>query len=696
MVLAALAVGAAVAAYSNSFSGVYFPDDINSIHNNPAIKQLWPVWDYFRSAAGGDVSGTTGRPLLNLSLGVNYALNGINPFGYHLLNLIVHLLSALLLFAVARRTMEREPFRGALGGNAPILAFAIALLWVLHPLQTGAVTFVIQRAESFMGCCVLLALYCAMRGFDSPSPVRWYSASVASVLFGMGFKEVAAVAPILILFYDHAFVAGGFKEAISRRRFFYLGLAATWGVFVVVLIGGGRLSATSSHTAPVAPMDYALTQTGVILQYIKLSVWPQPMVFHYWWPVAASPSEVLAPALLILLLFAGTVLAYIKKPWLGFLGAWFFLILAPSSSIIPIPREIAAEHRMYLPLIAVIVAVVVVGYLLLRDMVERNFFGKEIGSGIAWIILASVGGGFGLMTYDRNRDYQSEERMWRDVVAKHPENPSAYNNLGRILASSGNPDEALPCFTMAVQLQPRDPVPRNNLGSLLAQMGKDDAAIAQFQEALKLNPEQIDSLYLMGLTHANSGRYKESLPYLRKAYELDRRRYYILEILIRSLVSIEKVDEAIRYCTEALRADPKNGILWVALGDLSLLARDQRGAIEAFRRAIDAKPDHIEAMNRLALIWADCPDVTLRNPSEAIRLSQEVCKVTRYAVPEFLETLGAAYASSGDPEKAKAILTDAADIADKIGRKESAERIRARMERYKTDGTFKSPAPPRK
>ena len=223
-----LIVLAVLAAYRNSFSGPFIFDDIASIVDNPTIRRLWPVsvplWPPF---SGGQTVG--GRPILNLSLAVNYAWGGADVRGYHAVNLGIHILAALTLFGLVRRTLERAKLadgRAACPGRALPTALVVALLWALHPLQTESVTYIIQRAESLMGLFYLLTLYCFVRFTERGSsfvPLRgtsadeeaggvvWAWLSVVCCLLGMATKEVMVSAPVIVFLYDRTFVSGTFR-----------------------------------------------------------------------------------------------------------------------------------------------------------------------------------------------------------------------------------------------------------------------------------------------------------------------------------------------------------------------------------------------------------------------------------------------------------------------------------------------------
>ena len=230
-------------AYHNSLRGPFVFDDVPAIRDNPTIHQLWPPWQALSPPQADNP--VTARPVVNLSLAVNYALGGLNVWGYHVVNLAIHILGALVLYGVVRRTLLCASLRERYGDEARWLALAVALIWVVHPLQTESVTYLIQRTESLMGLFFLLTLYCVIRGSTSSGRRGWYAAAIVCCALGMGSKEVMVVAPLTVLLYDRAFLSGSFREALRARAALYAGLCGCW----LVLVG---LVASSSHAHPPA------------------------------------------------------------------------------------------------------------------------------------------------------------------------------------------------------------------------------------------------------------------------------------------------------------------------------------------------------------------------------------------------------------------------------------------------------------
>ena len=454
-VLLAVAIATAgVWAYAPSLRGVFLWDDRPGIVENPHLRTLRPITSAMSAPRDTTLAG---RPVASLTFALNYALapedvrdvmkpeapsgppDLADPFyrnvwGYHALNLAVHLLAALTLFGVLRRTLLSAPLSGRFGTMATGLAFATALIWVVHPLNTQAVTYVVQRVECLMGLFYLLTLYCAIRALDRPATVgRWWAgAAVLACGLGMGTKESMVTAPLVVWMWDWLFVA----PDIRRRRWpLYLGLASTWLLLAYLVSADNRPHSVGVGLGGWTSSLYLQTQFGVLVHYLRLAVVPAPLVFDYHWPAVASFPEVLPQALVLAVLASLTGFGlYLRRPP-AFAGAWFFLLLAPTSSVLPIPTEVAAEHRMYLPLVAVIGLIVIGGGVLGRRLfstVRRRLHARLLRTlcvvvvGMAVVVL-------GLLTRARNERYQSEEVLLADTVQKRPANSVARLAYGSTL-----------------------------------------------------------------------------------------------------------------------------------------------------------------------------------------------------------------------------------------------------------------------
>ena len=442
LLAAGLIVVAGVAAFANSFWGPFIYDDLDSILGNPSIRQLWPLSQPLSPPC--DTRTVTSRPLLNLSLAVNYCLGGECVWGYHATNLAIHLVNGLLLLGILWRTFQLPTWKGRYGEAGWGLALAIALLWTIHPLQTESVTYIVQRAESLAGLFYLLVLYCVIRGVQSRHSVGWYIVAVGACWLGVGVKEVMATAPVVVLLYDRTFVEDSFRKILRQRWGLYVGLFGSWGLLVGLLARTG-VSVLKDEVGSIGMWAYARSQPGIILHYLRLSLWPDRLCLCYEWPVADTLGAILPGMLVVGLLLATTIWGLRKWRGWGFLGAWFFLILAPTSSIMPLP-QLAFEHRMYLPLAAVLTAVVVGGSIVGEGLVRRGWLPGRAGvvGGVCLVALAAVV--LGLLTFRRNEAYRTELSIWEDTVEKVPDNACAHGDLGNALVQDGRLAEGIQHF----------------------------------------------------------------------------------------------------------------------------------------------------------------------------------------------------------------------------------------------------------
>jgi len=600
---------AGLAAYHNSFHGAYVFDDIPAIQDNPTIRSLWPLTTPLSPPAD---TGVGGRPLANLSFALNHALGGSDVRGYHAANLLLHLGSTLLLYGLVRRTWR---------GHATWAGWSVALLWSVHPLTTAAVSYLSQRTELLMGFMYLLTLYAFARGAESHRRV-WYAVSVAACGLGMMSKEVMVTAPLVVLLYDRTFVAGSFRAAWMQRRGYYLALAATWLVLAWLLTSG--LSQRSvGFGLGVSPWTYALASAQAVLLYLKLSVWPAPLVFDYGPVYPAVTAATLAGLAVVLTLVGWTARALRRATTAGFLAATFFLLLAPTTSVVPVAEQPIAENRMYLPLAIVVIAAAVA---------SRRAFRRPAPT-VAFVAVVALG--LGALTITRNADYRTDAALWADTVAKRPQNPRAHFNYGVILLRLGRPAEAREQFLAAIRLKPGDPKPHHSLGTALLALDRPGDAATAFTEATRIDPRYASAWYNLGLAMLRMGSAVAALESLERALVLkpDLTEAHVEQG--NALFQLNRPADALTAYERALRLDPAQadarynagsaclelGRIEAAVGHLAEAARlrpddaeirNHQGAallragrvaeaIAAFELALRLKPDYADARDNLAL-----------------------------------------------------------------------------------------------
>jgi tetratricopeptide (TPR) repeat protein len=676
---AGLLAGVALLAYANSFHGPFVFDDVPSIVENPTIRQLWPPGEALSPHTEGGVT-VSGRPILNLSLAVNYAISGLDPWSYHALNLLIHLLAGLTLFGLVRRTLARPPLAAQYGGLAWPLALVIAALWLVHPLQTESVTFIVQRAESLMGLFFLLTLYTFARAADSPHPGRWRTLSLLACLLGAGTKEVTALAPVLVFLYDRTFVSGSFKAAWQRHRWWHLALAATWLPLAWLMVStGGNRGGTIGFDVGVPWVGYWLTQFMAVCRYLWLSFWPHPLVFDYGEVVAPTLAEALPWAVLVLLLVAATLFALWRRPAAGFLGAWFFGILAPTS-IMPGSIQMVVEHRMYLPLAAVIT--LVAGAAAPR-LGRRGLL--LAGAGLA---LAA-----GAITWQRNKVYPDEEVFWQDIIAKRPVNARAHNNLGRHYYGLGRWDEAIACYRESLRLQPRMAVTHYNLGLALRRAGRLAEAVDPLQTAVRLLPEYFTAHLNLGIVLTRLGRAEEALPHFAAALRHDP---WPAEIHFQggiALAQLGRWPEAIAHYARCLQLNPRHAEAQSNWGTALMAMKSIPEAVAHFETALRLRPEMTEvhfnlgqayrALDRRADAIAQYTETIRLNPAHALaHLNLGIALAQEGKLPEALGHLQEAVRLQPASPDMHANLAVALDLAGRPAEAqahfEQAEKLRAK------------------
>jgi len=617
-------ITAGVYAYRDTLRCPFIFDDLPSIPENQSIRQLWPPSVVLSPPAA---SAVTGRPIVNLSLAVNYALDGLNVGGYHVMNLVLHLLAALALYGVVRRTLLGPRLRGRYGEAAPWLALAIALMWLVHPLLTESVTYIVQRTEVCMGLFFLLALYSLIRGAQSSRPGGWYAAAIISNALGIGSKEVMVVAPVVLLAYDRLFISASLKETVRRRWGLYAGLAAGWLLFAVLVRTRMGEDVALLNLSETTRWSYAKAQASVLVYYLRLALWPASLVGDYDdWPLAASMATILPAVGVVATLVGATVWTLRRLLPASFLGVWFFLILAPTSSFWPLPMEVAAERRMYLPLAAVIAFIVIGAHTVLAEASRRLEWPTGPRNVVEVLMLIAVVAILAQATVRRNEVYRSAVSFWSDVVAKRPNNARGHSNLGSYLFREGKLDESVDHFSEALRLKPGYHLAHNNLGLALAAQGRLEEAIVHFAEALRitprlieaqvnlemargrlrdryadalrLNPNDVEAHYGLANSLAAQGRFEEAIDHYRAALRINPTYAQAHRNLGVALTGRGEMKEAIAHFSEALLIAP-GAQAHYNLG--AALARDgsTEEAIGQFQAALKLEPDYQSA--RLAL-----------------------------------------------------------------------------------------------
>ncbi len=707
--------------YVRSLFGPFVYDDEMHILENPAIRHLDQV---------GRIWESDRRKVVAFSLAITYAIDGEEPRLFHLFNVTVHVLAGLTLYGLVRRTLLTDAMRDRFGDRAHGLAFAVALLWMVHPLCTQAVAYVIQRGESLMALFYLLTLYCVVRG--------WNIAAVIAALLGVASKEVMVTVPVLVWLYDRTFMSGSFAAALRRRWPLYVGLCTTWlflaltGIDTILTPGadapdnvvGFKTMDVSSNA--ITPVDYLVTQSSVLVHYLRLCFWPHPLVFDYAWPTATRLTEHWPQSLFMIALAAATLWAIWRKPAWGFLGAWFFVILAPTSSFVPI-RHMIFEYRMYLPLAGIMALVVFAA----DTCIPRR------DTAIMLLLIAAAA--LGLRTVMRLGDYQSPLALWQTVVDARPHNAEARVHLGNSLKdegdlfldqgefqsalayleaageqyalaleddtnlyeaahnlallhlAEGDTQQAKHWFEKLLALVPDDFSAHYHLGQIAMRQSDMTEAERYFRRAIQLEPEHVASHDMLGVVFSSLGRYDDAVVEHQRTIEIDPGYAISHHNLGQARLKQGRTDDAIRHLQRAVELSPENPRMLMGLGTVQLKAGRIDQARRTFDQALRLAQSDLNVVRQLAWLFATHPDERIRSGSRAVKMMEFAAGQTQGKVPQFLDGLAVAYAETGRFDDAVQVMQQAMRLLnpDNEGDRKLKAEYDARLALYRANKPYR-------
>jgi tetratricopeptide (TPR) repeat protein len=583
---AALIALLTVLAYSNTIHTPFVFDDIVNIIENTSLSG-----DSFLEALLTQPKGTgiAGRPVIQVTLVLNHAISGEKTWSYHLFNLTVHVLAALTLFGIIRRALHSDRLKHEFSQVSTPIAFACSLLWALHPLQTESVTYIIQRCESLMGLFFLLTFYCAMRGWQSSYQRHWHLAALLSFLAGVGSKEVIVMAPILLFLCDMIFFHESPREAFRASPLLYAGMA--FGLVLLALLvaaGGTASSGTGNLTFSVA--DYWITQPGVILKYLSLVFWPHPLCIDHAWPLSTLETD--WPSLAVMgLMLSATVTSLIRYPAVGYLFLWFFLLLAPTS-LMPLP-DLIFEHRMYLPLAAVVLLSVAGMYRLLclaaNSLLRVDGLGGHPLFKMGLLLFVIVATSLGSVTYLRNLDYQTDISLWADAVRQYPTNSRARANLGAAHIKALEYSKSLHHLQESLRLEMGQAIRYAEMQSNLSRRAENH------QRYLLLRPVYAFGRYNLGVSYLALGMTAQSVDQFREALRFRPDYPSAHSSLGIALYLLGNRDEAFQHLSRAVQLKPDDSTIHTNLGAFYRLSDRPSDALRHLSRALQLNPDNPEA-----------------------------------------------------------------------------------------------------
>lgn len=601
-VTAAFLVGAFVL-YANALHGPFVFDDDPNIAGNEHIRISSLSVHALRDAAFE--SPIPNRPVANVSFALNYLAHGYSLAGFHVVNVIVHVLAAVFLFFLLKATLEICPGR-SVGKpddkpySPAVLAFLAALVWFVNPVQTQAVSYVIQRMTGMAGMFFVLAMLLYVRGRLASGRKRWllYGGSVLSGALAMGTKELALMLPVFVFVYEWFFFQdlkiGWLKKAVLPLA----GAAAVMAVAGYFYLGAHPIEWLVSQ---YAGRDFTLgerlmTELRVVMLYVSLLVLPLPsrLKLDYDFPLSHSlvdPFTTLLSLAAVVLLAALSVYLARRERIASFAILWFLGNLVVESSIVPL--ELVYEHRMYVPSMFLGLAAVT---LAARYVKPRPAF---VG------LVCIVAGVFSLWTWQRNAVWGDELAFWQDCVKKSPADARPHHGLGSYYYDNGDYRQAIEQYTAAIRLDPGYLEAYYSMGNAQKKVGNVNEALRYYAAVLKKAPENPQTYNNIGVVLMEGGSLPQALAYFRKAKatgpEYKDARYnlaFTLHRLGRTSEAVAELSGLVRMAPEYARAHCELGNIKSGLGNV-------RDAEADYRQAIRLDPGLIEAYVNLGnLLYA--------------------------------------------------------------------------------------------
>lgn len=627
LLLLAVLLLAVCAAYANHFQNGFHFDDAHTVVDNPQIRSLRHLPDFFRDANTFSVlsANRTYRPFVSASLALDYALaGGYHPFWFHLSTFLVYLLQLIACYALYKAILQTA--RPALPGAACYAALLATAWYGLHPAMAETVNYIIQRGDIFCtaGVVAALALFVRWPG------LRRTGLYLLPFAFALLSKPPAAVLPLLLYLYLILF------EAEGKGRYLRAALSALPSLVLDVLLLALQSAMTPKSYTPsiLSAWSYRITQPYVLQRYFVTLFFP----FHLNVDTDLQPVRALTPAALMGFLFLTLLLAAawrtaqqrVLRP-IAFGLLWFVIASLPTS--LYRLSEVENDHRMFLPFVGLVCAVVWAGWLLLERAALQHKELKAIAPVVVVLLLALYGCG----VYERNQVWRSDESLWRDDVQKCPHNGRGLMNYGLTQMAQGAYPEALALFEQALLYTPNYPTLEINLGVVEAALQHDDEAERHFLRAIRLAPADDETHFFYGRWLYVSGRASDALAELQQAVQLNPARLPAHELLATAYLALGDVPAARAAAAATLQVEPRDAAALALLAQPATpdanywinasLNQYKRGnftaCIAAAQRALQLKPDSDLAYNNLGAAYAALQqwDQAIASERQALRIN---------------------------------------------------------------------------
>jgi len=536
--------------YSNTLGVPFIFDDLDNIQNNPHIRLTRVTLEGITRAA--IESHASGRPLANISFALNYYFNQYDVMGYHLVNILIHIATGVFLYLFVKATLSIPSLRSRYGPHGWIPFFA-ALIWLVHPIQTQSVTYIVQRMNSAAAMFYVLSFLLYAKGrLAEEKGKKWafFAGCMFAGILALGFKEIAATLPFFIFLYEWYFFQELSRAWLKRRFLPLVGILVLLAIVAFIYLRTnpvGRVLTLGYEVGYFTLTERVLTEFRVVIFYITLLVFPHPsrLNLEHDFPLSHSLTDPITTLFSIAIIAGLIVLAFYiakKDRLISFCILWFFGNLVIESSVVGI--ELIYEHRTYLPSMLVSVMAVTFAY--------RHIRPKWLG--ISMLCAAAII--FSVWTYQRNIVWSNDVAFWRDCVKKSPKRARPHNNLGATLARKGKLKEAEGHFFEALRISPDFAEARNNMGNALQKQGKLQEAAGHLSEALRIKPDYAEAHFNLGNVLKHQGSFEEAMSHFSEAVRIRPDYANALNNLGVELARKGRIKEAMSHFSRALRIKP--------------------------------------------------------------------------------------------------------------------------------------------
>jgi len=628
--------------YSGILESPFQFDDIYNIRENTHIRLNELTIKGLLDA--GIKSYASNRPVANISFALNYYFGGYSVFGYHLVNIAIHLLTGLFLFLLMKETLvivqKQEQSILVTSNTSPVnVAAAVALVWLVHPLATQSVTYVVQRMTSMAAMFSVLSMFCYVRGRAGQGASRWffYIGSILSWILAMGSKEIAAPLPFFVFLYEWYFLRDLDAKWLKKQISLIIGIIVFGIIIIITFLGTNPLDVIFGgyQIRDFTPIQRVLTEWRIVMLYLGLILIPYPGWLNLDHDITLSYSFLNPPTTLLSLLAILTLLGFAvwgarKYRILSFAILWFFGNLIIESTILSL--ELVYEHRTYLPAMFVIFAVVLAAHRLLKNRWAR----------IA--VFCFVLGLFSAWTYQRNLTWSDDLTLWTDVLMKSPNKARPHTNYALALMDRGRVDEAIKHYRISARLAPNVPGVYNGLAGALLTAGDVDEAIEQYTIAIKLDPDNVE--FLLGMARAQEKKHQpeEAMRYYKQVLDLNPDNTEAINGIGKGLAHQGLYAEAIKHFESLLNDDPNNAEAYNSIGNIQIMQGNIEEAKSCYLKAIEMRPDYAEAYNNLGTLLIKNGKITeaVKYLEQAVALSE----TSKISLPR--NNLAEAYVQQGD------------------------------------------------